>query len=442
MIRPINVNNNINKIQSLNVSKQQAGFQSEQQTELAGYEVGRAMKAQRGVIFKSLPNNVTSRYNVVKDDEGHLNLPNIYVYEFPDTNLKVVVNKGKDLDRSLVGLEIKNPNVAKSNSFLPFITYLMLFSAKELQNTDFDCNADGFSYIQQLKSEEDFDLGKLNKNIFMPNFSEQDFTKIKEDLEELFEENDRKDLLEELYNTTLEDVQRYYNDFMKGCSVKANAVLADVNYENNKNKVLREINKNIPLKLEDNLGKTKKSCFVPNDKMAIVEREEGFMPLEFHYDIENLTSRDKIIRNMVEVILHGKYFITNEEHAPLSIENNSGQKANTEYYNVHVDIPFDDKIDVNKELKEFNTFLQKVCDSDLESEVQKRKSLEKENIKYHLTEDTSAYTRYNKQLTSDIFNAYEQIESITQDDVKNYIRKYMIDQTPNVCLYSKEMSED
>lgn len=399
------------------------------------------MMAQSGIAFKSMPNDVTSKYNVVKDDKTHLNLPNIQVYEYPDTNLKVVVNKGKDLDYSLAGMEIKNPELAKSNPLMFIFLVVMLLPKEERKNLDFYNDGDGISYIQALESDEDYNLGKFNKSIFSSNFTEEDFKEAKEVLEDILNEYDRADLIPKLQNINFKDVQKYYDDFLKGCSINANVLLSDVDYENNKNKVLREINKNIPLKLDDNLNKINKSYFVPNNEMTITECEEGFMPLEFHYDIENLSPKDNIIREMTEIILFGKYFITGERHGLHDAINSIDKKNNIEYYKVHVDLPFGEKIDVAKELEEFNAFLQKVCDSDLEQELAQRKALEKEDIRYDLTEDNDAYSRYSKQVTSDIFNAYEQIDSITQDDIKNYIRKFLINQTPNVYLYAREKEE-
>lgn len=441
MIKPISIDTNINKTQNLNISNQQVNSKVEPQTELSGYEVGQALMAQRGVVFSSVPNDVTSKYNVIKDDETHLNLPNIQVYEYPDTNLKVVVNKGKNLDYSLAGMEIKNPELAKSDPLMFTLLVAILLPKEERKNLDFYDDGDGISYVQALESDEDYNLGKFNKSIFLSNFTEEDFKEAKEVLEDILNEYGRSDIIPKLQNISIEDIRKYYNDFLKGCSINANVLLSDVDYENNKNKVLREINKNIPLKLDDNLNKINKSYFVPNDEMTITECEEGFMPLEFHYDIENLSPKDNIIKEMVEIILFGKYFITGERHGLRDVLDNLDKKNKIEYYKVHVDLPFGEKIDVAKELEEFRTFLQKVCDSDLEQELEQRKALEKENICYHLTEDDDAYTRYYEQVTADIFNAYEQIDSITQEDIKNYIRKFLINQTPKVYLYAKEKEE-
>lgn len=438
MIKPINTGIQINKISNSNISNQQVSPKIEQQIDLSGYEVGQAMMAQSGIAFRSMPNDVTSKYNAVKDDKTHLNLPNIQVYEYPDTNLKVVVNKGKDLDYSLAGMEIKNPELAKSEPLMFTLLVAILLPKEERKNLDFYDDGDGISYIQALESDEDYNLGKFNKSIFSSNFTEEDFKEAKEVLEDILNEYGRADIIPKLQNISIEDIRKYYNDFLKGCSINANVLLSDVDYENNKNKVLREINKNIPLKLDDNLNKINKSYFVPNDEMTITECEEGFMPLEFHYDIENLSPKDNIIREMTEIILFGKYFITGERHGLRDVLDNLDKKNKIEYYKVHVDLPFGEKIDIAKELEEFNSFLQKVCDSDLEQELEQRKALEKEDIRYHLTEDDDAYTRYSEQVTSDIFNAYEQIDSITQDDIKNYIRKFLINQTPNVYLYAKE----
>ena len=67
--------------------------------ELPKYEIGQAMKAQMGIGFRqnSMPIEVTHLYNKKVEGKDHLDLPNIHVYEYPDTNLQVIMNIDKNV---------------------------------------------------------------------------------------------------------------------------------------------------------------------------------------------------------------------------------------------------------------------------------------------------------------------------------------------------------
>ena len=64
------------------------------QMELSGSEVGRAMLAGMGINFKGSaePIDVTDKLNKKVEGKSHLELPNLKVYDYPDTNLRVFIH--------------------------------------------------------------------------------------------------------------------------------------------------------------------------------------------------------------------------------------------------------------------------------------------------------------------------------------------------------------
>ncbi len=76
--------------------------------ELPGYNVSGAIFARNNITFRNLatPIEVTDKYNKKIEGKDHLDLPNIHVYEYPDTNLKVFIcendNSNDDKDRILM----------------------------------------------------------------------------------------------------------------------------------------------------------------------------------------------------------------------------------------------------------------------------------------------------------------------------------------------------
>ena len=66
--------------------------------ELPGYNVSGAILARNNITFRNLAKKI--------EGKDHLDLPNIHVYEYPDTNLKVFIcendNSNDDKDRILM----------------------------------------------------------------------------------------------------------------------------------------------------------------------------------------------------------------------------------------------------------------------------------------------------------------------------------------------------
>lgn len=83
---------------------------SENAMQLSGYNVGGAILARNNITFRNLatPIEVTDKYNKKIEGKDHLDLPNIHVYEYQDTNLQVIVNADENIDM-LEGGELSAP---------------------------------------------------------------------------------------------------------------------------------------------------------------------------------------------------------------------------------------------------------------------------------------------------------------------------------------------
>ena len=105
MIKAVNLNvvNNqyINK-QNLQNGVLKSSFANTNNVELSNYEVGQAILNRNNISFRNLasPIDVTDKYNKKNEGKDHLDLPNIHVYEYSDTNLRAIVDKNENMQDS------------------------------------------------------------------------------------------------------------------------------------------------------------------------------------------------------------------------------------------------------------------------------------------------------------------------------------------------------
>ena len=192
MIKAVNlnvVNNQYNKQNSQN-GVLKSSFANTNNVELSNYEVGQAILNRNNISFRNLatPIEVTDKYNKKIEGKDHLDLPNIHVYEYPDTNLQVYVNEvNKPTNKnqfqaslSLYNQGIKNDSVIKKKLLMELMSKSFSKNGIETQlnednatfvNVDFNCNTSDLNKINLL-----------NKLITKPNFSEQDLKLSKENL--------------------------------------------------------------------------------------------------------------------------------------------------------------------------------------------------------------------------------------------------------------------
>ena len=137
---------------------------SGQLQDLSGYTVGQAILVRNNISFRGCaePIDVTPLYNKRIEGKDHLDLPNIHVYEFPDTNLQAIVNVDENslLSKSIMGLVVQSQNF-QNDVILDNLLYQIL-KAKSLDKNILLTGGDSqLCYYKDQNSDN-----TLNKLIF------------------------------------------------------------------------------------------------------------------------------------------------------------------------------------------------------------------------------------------------------------------------------------
>ena len=149
---------------------------SENAIQLSGYNVGGAILARNNITFRNLatPIEVTDKYNKKIEGKDHLDLPNIHVYEYPDTNLQVFIcendNSNDEKDRILMKFNIHN-NIDDKDDFIKKELCTRLFCNLINYDND-DCfvttfDSDFFSVNYNLTNKNYKRIREINKLIVM-----------------------------------------------------------------------------------------------------------------------------------------------------------------------------------------------------------------------------------------------------------------------------------
>lgn len=433
--------------------------------ELSGCKAGRAILAQNNISFRNLdrPVEVTHLYNKKTEGKDHLDLPNIHVYEFPDTNLKVIVDTLSTVNKPLAMVEL----VSNKNDYNPIKSNLIKFmlndKLKKLDPEIKHFNENDYSIYYIPVSDSKFEkFNNINTLIYSPEFTDEDLSKAKEklinyyfspeyqnnnvDLNYLYSKSSLKtdeEVIENINKINLGEIKNYYTNSLKDASGAVHIFLSKQDFISNKGTILRNINTNIPLKLsKKQIIDYQKQPFIPNQHTVIIQGLPGFMPLDFNYPIVLESEKDSLISEMVEdMLFSNKYFITTKAYSnPINIKDS--KNIQTGYYmKAGVNLDFNSTIDWSGELKDFNAYLQDICNSNLQAELTKIKTLYKENARYDRLENDDLFDRYlSEGSLKKIFYSYELIDSITEEDIKEFINKYLINQIP-IMHINKEYDE-
>ena len=368
-------------------------------------------------------------------------------------------------DKPLAMFELVSNNDCYEPVKSNLIKFMLNNKLKKLDTKIEHFNENDYSiyYIPNLDSKFE-EFNDINTIIFAPDFTNKELSEAKEqlinyyrspkyqndnvDLRYLYSENSFKtdqEIVADINNISLEEVKNYYTSTLRDSSGAVRIFLSEHDFILNKDNILKNINTNIPLRLnKKQIVDYQEQTFVPNQKISVIQGLPGFMPLDFNYPIVLESEKDNLISEMVENILFSnKYFITTKAYNnPINIKN--PQNINTGYYiKSGVNLDFNSTIDWSGELKDFNAYLQDICNSNLQAELTKIKTLYKENARYNRTENDDLFDRYLSEGSLEkMFYSYELIDSITEEDIKEFINKYLIDQKPivhiNICYDVKE----
>ena len=269
---------------------------SENAMQLSGYNVGGAILARNNITFRNLatPIEVTDKYNKKIEGKDHLDLPNIHVYEYPDTNLQVFIcendNSNDEKDRILMKFNIHN-NIDDKDDFIKKELCTRLFCNLINYDND-DCfvttfDSDFFSVNYNLTNKNYKRIREINKLITNPDFSETNLEQVKTELiKELdaaqIKSSKYDSVIQEISNTDINDINKYYLNKLKNAEAQLFVVIDKDNIKQNRTIFDKEFNTNISKKFVKHKNDNSNN-FTVNDKQFIFSAPENDVFLEFQY---------------------------------------------------------------------------------------------------------------------------------------------------------------
>lgn len=519
MINPVNlnvVNNQYNKQNSQN-SVLKPSFADTNNVKLSNYEVGQAILNRNNISFRNLamPIEVTDKYNKKIEGKDHLDLPNIHVYEYPDTNLKVFVNmvdknsfepqyaivieptdynKYETLKQGLLNTIIES-RLTKDN--------LEKFYSLEPPYTNLGCFITTDSETHLNMNE----IPKINNHLTSCDFTEKELNDAKQKLinyinsEKYAEDNkmslalyedqlsSKKDVIKNLTAINLSELKSYQKNILQNSKINAYLTISDNDFNNKFFAVLNN-NLNNKFMISDEKFYTKQKL---NDKKIVLYNKDSDSNLKMNYFIDSQNLEDNIIaslfskifllyadknsqelENYINKLADKQNFSDIEEKKAYKLllkerENQNFTTVLGHTYTNSVSEPFENfknfdkknlygsyfeiycledkqdckNIDVLQELTKQKNIFNEILNTDFSDKLLQIKNDYKKNIKNLMSSENSMCIR-NLSMTyfgNEIFQIYEVVDNIDQNDVKNFVKKYFLKQYPVIELQSIESNE-
>lgn len=407
--------------------------------ELPNCELGQAICNYNNISFKqvSTAKEITYIYKNKNNSCEQLAKPNIRVYEYPDTKLQLFVNEldnsnddefslpiytilveNNDYDKHdllkekllFLLLNKRNPDIVNSS----FCFSLSAIGEEDLLDKISDMNKDVFGL--KIKDEE-FQAAKKELNAFIKS---PEYTLIDKKNEILYDKEDLKtvsELQEEIKNITQDDMQKYYEEYLQHSSARVFLTTTREYFDNNKKNILKRINPNLKARFVDgNFARTNSPQFINNT--AIIDKAVLKIPTKASNTKESLIEEiaigilnsDKDFRE--KYLLETKGFLI-----PLSLKNNVPIKYHSNFCTVTSE-------NNNGNFTDFYETLNAYCDKNLKQDVENKKNDIKMRFEQIFAEPDSVWTKHLVLLSysDEIFNLNEIIDSIQDDDIKQYYK--------------------
>ena len=397
-----------------------------QTSELSNYEVGQAILNRNNISFRNLttPIEITDKYNKKTEGKDHLDLPNIHVYEYPDTNLQVFVNaddniktSGKDgLETQKYSIIIENNSYEKHDLLKEKLLSFLL----NKNSTDVISSSFCLSIFNSEDTDFSNNIQKINQELFAKKFNKKDLEDAKNELKvflkspeyieqnryakKLYNNNDLKsdeEIEREIEDITVDDIQKYYEEFFKDSSVKVFLTTSKEYFEQNKDVILKQINPKTNLKFLNSDITDKSTLKIPT---------------------KAVNTKDSVIENIAINILNSdenfnKDYSLGTEHfsIPLELKNNLPIKYHSNFCTIDIK-------NRDKDFTDFSNALNKICNKDLASEIEKQKYEIKEKLKQTFTGERLDFIKHLELISysEEVFDLFEIIDSISEDDIKQY----------------------
>ena len=454
MINPINIS--ANPMYYNKMSEKQAGETNTTMPdfELSGYKTGQAILARNNITFRNLavPIEVTDKYNKKTEGKDHLDLPNVHIYEYPDTNLQLFVNKNTSTHNSLgtdspdvlvfiLDTRDKNFNLLKQKMLCSIIN-------NKLKNISEDIifTYSNFSMSYGNPSDKDFlkKCAKINDILFNSQITDSDLQSAKNSLTGTSQESgvinalygeeqfkSPEEIAQEIENITVDDIRKYYDEFKQNAVMQAFVTASKQEFENNKKEIFNNLNSNIPLKLKKYDNTESKSNFALNEKLKFVSTADKSA---LNYPVPLRTVHDDILGDITARILNNnktfnaQYVISEKYYnLPFNLKDNSELCEDSKFYKISL-------TNGDDSLEQYKATLDNILNSSLNDELVELKAFYKERLKTTFTGERLNIIKNAEmaRFCDDLYNLYEIIDSINEDDIKDYIKRYLQNQAPIV----------
>lgn len=425
--------------------------------ELSNYEVGQAILNRNNISFRNLamPIDVTKKYDKRIEGKDHLDLPNIHVYEYPDTNLQLFVdvnsNLPKDKEKIIMALDIDCGN-NNDTSFLirkELSTRLLcnlINGNKDCFVTTFDSNF--FSIKYNLKTNDINKIANINNIISKPSFTEDDFEKVKEDyINDIKQMKNVKSqsIIEEIQKISLDEINQFYSNTINNSEARL-FVVVDKDYYSDKNKQLKNIfNSNISNKFLKHTDVINLNTNDINKKQVVFNAPENDAYLELQYYMPMDRLKNKKIGEYLTLLMmlyKAPAVLTNSTPIMYKLDSDLNTKIKniTKSPFLRFKIMLSGRENINNTQDAIDSvkgMLISLCDDDMAKlTLEDLKKRDKQEIEESFKQNSDIYMRATQLQNNnyDIFNIYEQIDSITIDDIKQAIVDYMLEQAPIVYV--------
>lgn len=458
MINPVNtITTKYNKIE---YKKEDSTNQEPSQNtfELADYKTGQAILARNNISFKSSaePVEVTHLYNKKTEGKDHLDLPNVHVYEFPDTNLQVFLNADNniELDSQKISIFICNNNEKNYNFIKTKLLYFIMKSKikDKIENFEFEGSNFGFTYhsisnnspletiptvnniLTNLKfNNDDLELAKITLIEYLKSLDYKKSIRISQVIYESNELKTNDEITNEIEQITTDNLNDYYKKYKEDASIQLFLTMSKDRFENNKYNITKLFNSGITQKFHRTIEYSNERGIQINKETKYFYGSKNCL----YYPVKYENNKDDFLGHISACILNilsNKFTVNNDMFlSPIQLKDNIPIKHQNYFYY----FDFSNSEDIKNHINNLET----LCSSDdFSTAFEITKQHYKERLKNVFTSHYSSLIKHFELMSycDDIFNLYETIDSITENDVKEYIKTYFIEQKPIIELYGEK----
>lgn len=433
---------------------------------LSNYKVGQAILNRNNISFRNLasPIDVTDKYNKKNEGKDHLDLPNIHVYEYSDTNLRAIIDKNENMQDSTT-LEIcLQLQENKINDLPPLLNEVYKNAINQkIKNQNIKTNIrsakqDLFTINVKTNDKNTSIFNKINNIISNSHFTEKELEAAKQNviknIENINSNDDyyllKKDILKKK-NDYIADIREISLSELNAFSKKVINTTKATYYITINKKHLNDFSEKELLKnINNGIGRmsthnTKASYdFALNNNSAIFIKDNGVDGIEFNYPFEMNNFRDCLIGMFTEFLLTFLAEPFYNENSEILTKNpilKNNERVSYAAHNLKFFMPKPEftNLTPQRALNIQKETAKMVYDTDFTVTLDDIKQVFKEKFEDEINkeykEDFNNSNLYKYDV--DIFQLYEILDSIKTSDIKNHIKKYILKQEP-IVRYNNE----